>query len=126
MSNEKLDILIEGVNELRLVVHALMDRQDELDAKMDALTMEVHQLKADVAELKQDVAVLKQDVAELKQDVAVLKQDVAVLKQDVAMLKQDVAELKEGQDRHERILETLALRALEWNNFRLDFIRKSS
>ncbi|MED1782748.1 hypothetical protein P4V43_13080 [Brevibacillus fortis] len=91
MSNEKLDILIEGMNELRLVAHALMDRQDELDAKMEALTMEVHQLKNDVAELKQDVA-----------------------------------ELKEGQDRHERILETLALRALEWNNFRRDFIRKSS
>ncbi|ATF11433.1 hypothetical protein HPY28_11985 [Brevibacillus sp. HB1.2] len=91
MSNEKLDILIEGMNELRLVSHALMDRQDELDAKMEALTMDVHQLKNDVAELKQDVA-----------------------------------ELKEGQDRHERILETLALRALEWNNFRRDFIRKSS
>ncbi|MCC8434420.1 hypothetical protein HP567_007630 [Brevibacillus sp. M2.1A] len=91
MSNEKLDILIEGMNELRLVAHALMDRQDEFDTKMEALTMHVHQLKADVAELKQDVA-----------------------------------ELKEGQDRHERILETLALRALEWNNFRLDFIRKSS
>ncbi|MGG4452668.1 hypothetical protein [Brevibacillus porteri] len=91
MSNEKLDILIEGMNELRLVAHALMDRQDELDAKIDALTMDVHLLKAEVAELKQDVA-----------------------------------ELKEGQDRHERILETLALRALEWNNFRLDFIRKSS
>ncbi|MED1797263.1 hypothetical protein [Brevibacillus porteri] len=98
MSNEKLDILIEGMNELRLVAHALMDRQDELDAKMEALTMDVHQLKNDVAELKQDVAALKQDVAELK----------------------------EGQDRHERILETLALRALEWNNFRRDFIRKSS
>lgn len=91
MSNEKLDILIEGMNELRSVAHALMDRQDELDAKMEALTLDVHQLKADVAELKQDVA-----------------------------------ELKEGQDRHERILETLALRALEWNNFRLDFLRKSS
>ncbi|MGG4461822.1 hypothetical protein ABEX29_26305 [Brevibacillus porteri] len=91
MSNEKLDILIEGMNELRLVAHALMDRQDELDAKMEVLTMDVHQLKNDVAELKQDVA-----------------------------------ELKEGQDRHERILETLALRALEWNNFRRDFIRKSS
>lgn len=91
MSNEKLDILVEGMNELRLIAHALIDRHDELDAKMEALTMDVHQLKAGVAELKQDVV-----------------------------------ELKEGQDRHERILETLALRALEWNNFRLDFIRKSS
>lgn len=114
---QKLDFLMEGMNELRLYTRALLDRQDELDAKMDALTLDVHQIKADVAELKHDVAILKEDVA-------ILKHDVAVLKEDVAILKHDVSELKDGQDRHERILETLALRALEWNNFRLDAIRK--
>ncbi|WP_432776173.1 hypothetical protein AAFJ72_04140 [Brevibacillus gelatini] len=138
MSEAKLDQLLEGMNELRLVTRAILDRQDETDAKLEALTLEVHQLKGEVAELKRDVAVLKQDVAELKQDVAVLKQEVAVLKQDVAVLKQEVAELKQdvaqlkqdmaevkdGQDRHERVLETLALRALEWNAFRLDHLRK--
>jgi len=138
MSMDKLDLLLEGMNELRQVTRAILDRQDETDAKLEALTMEVHQLKGEVAELKrdvaelkqevtelkQDVAVLKQDVAELKEDVAVLKQDVAELKEDVAELKQDVADLKDGQDRHERVLETLALRALEWNAYRLDQSRK--
>jgi len=124
MSMDKLDLLLEGMNELRQVTRAILDRQDETDAKLEALTMEVHQLKGEVAELKRDVAVLKQDVAELKQDVAVLKQDVAELKEDVAELKQDVADLKDGQDRHERVLETLALRALEWNAYRLDQSRK--
>ncbi|EJL45902.1 hypothetical protein P4U99_15085 [Brevibacillus agri] len=110
MSEEKIDQLLEGMNELRLVTRAILDRQDETDAKLEALTMEVHQLKGEVAELKHDVAVLKQDVAELKQDVA--------------LLKQDMADVKDGQDRHERVLETLALRALEWNAFRLDQLRK--
>ena len=103
MSMDKLDLLLEGMNELRQVTRAILDRQDETDAKLEALTMEVHQLKGEVAELKQDVAELKQDVAELKQDVA---------------------DLKDGQDRHERVLETLALRALEWNAYRLDQSRK--
>jgi len=110
MSMDKLDLLLEGMNELRQVTRAILDRQDETDAKLEALTMEVHQLKGEVAELKRDVAELKQEVTELKQDVAVLKQDVA--------------DLKDGQDRHERVLETLALRALEWNAYRLDQSRK--
>lgn len=110
MSEEKLDQLLEGMNELRLITRALVDRQDETDAKLDALTMEVHQLKG--------------DVSELKQDVAELKQDVAVLKQGVAQLQKNMDEVKDGQDRHERVLETLALRALEWNAFRLDHLRK--
>ncbi|KZE46231.1 hypothetical protein AV540_01075 [Brevibacillus parabrevis] len=103
MSEEKLDQILEGMNELRLVTRALLDRQDETDAKLEALTMEVHQLKGEVAELKQDVAVLKQGVAQLQKDMD---------------------EVKDGQDRHERVLETLALRALEWNAFRLDHLRK--
>ncbi|MGV2719982.1 UNVERIFIED_CONTAM: hypothetical protein PO554_26320 [Klebsiella pneumoniae] len=86
MSEEKIDQLLEGMNELRLVTRAILDRQDETDAKLEALTMEAHQLKGEVAELKHDVAVLKQDVAELKQDVA--------------LLKQDMADVKDGQDRH--------------------------
>ncbi|MGG1664226.1 hypothetical protein [Brevibacillus sp. NRS-1366] len=96
MSMDKLDLLLEGMNELRQVTRAILDRQDETDAKLDALTMEVHQLKGEVAELKRDVA----------------------------ELKQDVADLKDGQDRHERVLETLALRALEWNAYRLDQSRR--
>ncbi|GED67788.1 hypothetical protein BRE01_14900 [Brevibacillus reuszeri] len=132
MSVDKLDLLLEGMNELRQVTRAILDRQDENDAKLDALTMEVHvlkgdvaQLKVDVAELKEDVAQLKVDVAELKEDVAQLKIDVTELKEGVAQLKIDFAELKDGQNRHERVLETLALRALEWNAYRLDHSRRS-
>ena len=118
MSTEKLDLLLEGMNELRQVSRTNLDRLDENDAKLEALTMEVHVLKGDVAQLKVDVA-------ELKEDVAQLKVDVAELKEDIAQLKVDVAELKDGQNRHERVLETLALRALECNAFRLDQSRRT-
>jgi chromosome segregation ATPase len=132
--SDQTELLLTSIKELQQLTRAILDRQDETDAKLEALAMDVHyikgevtamkqdiaELKQDVAVLKQDVAVLKQDVAVLKQDVAVLKQDVAVLKQDVAVLKQDVSDLKLGQQRHERILETLTLRYLELEIHRRD------
>jgi archaellum component FlaC len=110
MSADKLDLILDGIGELRQITRALVARQDEMDAKLDALAMDVHLMKNEVAGLKLEVAELKQEVAELKQDVTTLKQDFA--------------ELKDGQERHERILETLALRVLEWDTYRRDQSRK--
>ncbi|MDH6352378.1 MULTISPECIES: hypothetical protein [Brevibacillus] len=46
MSEEKLDQLLEGMNELRLVTRALLDRKDKTNAKLDALIKEVLELRA--------------------------------------------------------------------------------
>lgn len=107
--SDKLDMLIESVSEMKQLLTAVYHRQEVTDARLEALSMDVHHMKGDIAELKADVAVLKQDVA-------VLKQDVAVLKQDVAVLKKDTADLKKGQARHESILQTLALRSIEYES----------
>jgi chromosome segregation ATPase len=85
LANDKLDQLVESVKELHHLIRVVLDRQEEFDAKLEAMAMDVHQLKGDVAAIKQDIAVMKGDIAELK----------------------------DGQQRHERILETLALRSLE-------------
>jgi chromosome segregation ATPase len=85
LANDKLDQLVESVKELHHLFRVVLDRQEEFDAKLEAMAMDVHQLKGDVAAIKQDIAVMKGDIAELK----------------------------DGQQRHERILETLALRSLE-------------
>lgn len=103
MADDKLDLLLEGMGELRQITRAILDRQDETDAKLEALAMDVHQLRGEVAGIKENVASLKEDVA---------------------TLKEDVTELKDGQERHERILETLALRALEWDAYRREQARE--
>lgn len=82
---DKVDLILESIGELHQLTRAILDRQEETDAKVEALTMDVHQIKGDVAKLKEDVATLKSDVGLLK----------------------------EGQQRHEKILETLALRSIE-------------
>lgn len=84
--SDKLDAILQSIKELQQVTHAIFDRQEETDAKLEALSMDVHHIKG----------------------------DVATLKEDVAILKTDVAMLKEGQQRHEKILETLALRSIEF------------
>lgn len=91
--SDKLDLILLSIKELQQVTRAIYDRQEEADAKLEALTMDVHHIKG---------------------DVAILKADVAILKADVAILKSDVSLLKDGQERHEKILETLALRSIEY------------
>ncbi len=91
--SDKLEAILQSIKEIQQVTRAIYDRQEETDAKLEALSMDVHHIKGDVAGLKEDVATLKEDVA---------------------ILKTDVALLKEGQQRHEKILETLALRSIEY------------
>jgi septal ring factor EnvC (AmiA/AmiB activator) len=108
------------MDESKEILLAIKHVVEVMDAKITALQdqhnhlhKDVNEIKNDVAVLKEDVAVLKEDVATLKVDVAILKVDVAILKDDVAVLKEDVAELKVGQQRQDRILESLALHSLE-------------
>ncbi len=65
--NEKLNLILEGIGEI----------------------------KDDVRGLKEDVQGLKEDVQGLKEEVQVLKEDVQVLKEDVQTLKEDVQSVKE-------------------------------
>jgi len=70
-------------------------------------------MQDELVHLRKDVNAIKSDVEVLKTDVSILKTDVSILKTDVSILKTDVAELKNGQERQDRILESLALHALE-------------
>ena len=65
--NEKLNLILEGIGEI----------------------------KDDVRGLKEDVQGLKEDVQGLKEDVQGLKEEVQVLKEDVQTLKEDVQSVKE-------------------------------
>ena len=72
--NEKLNLILEGIGEIK---------------------EDVRGLKEDVQGLKENVQVLKEDVQGLKEDVQVLKEDVQGLKEEVQVLKEDVQSVKE-------------------------------
>ena len=92
--DEKMDLLLEGMNVIR---------QDVAELKAD-----VAMLKQEISEVKEDIAELKADVAMLKEDVAVLKVDVTVLKSDVNLLKYDVIGLKENAENLHAEIEKLS------------------
>ncbi|ERI09756.1 hypothetical protein [Aneurinibacillus aneurinilyticus] len=52
--NDKLDLILEGIKELQQITRAIHDRQEETDAKLEALAMEVHKLHGEVASVKED------------------------------------------------------------------------
>ena len=74
--NEKLNLILEGIGEIKEDVRGLKE--------------DVQGLKEDVQGLKENVQVLKEDVQGLKEDVQVLKEDVQVLKEDVQSVKERV------------------------------------
>jgi cell division protein FtsB len=80
------------MDETRVLLNAILERLEIQSAKIDAMQMDIHHIKGDIAELKADLAVLKADVS---------------------MLKADVTDLKNGQERQDKILESLAVRSLE-------------
>ena len=67
--NEKLNLILEGIGEIK---------------------DDVRGLKEDVQGLKEEVQVLKEDVQGLKEEVQVLKEDVQTLKEDVQSVKERV------------------------------------
>ena len=79
--NEKLNLILEGIGEIKEDVRGLKE--------------DVQGLKENVQVLKEDVQGLKEDVQVLKEDVQVLKEDVQGLKEEVQVLKEDVQSVKE-------------------------------
>lgn len=73
----------------------------DMQKKMDLLLDGMFELKADMKEVKEDIKELKADVKVLKADVEVLKTEVKVLKADVEELKTNVANLTRRVDRLE-------------------------
>ncbi len=68
---DKLDLILEQLKELKLITSAVINRVDESDAKIDALSMDLHKVVG------------------------------------------QVTAIQESQERHERLLEKLALRSIE-------------
>ncbi|WP_164684920.1 hypothetical protein [Brevibacillus reuszeri] len=53
MSTEKLNLLLEGMNELRQVTRTILDRLDSMNQKLDNLIIDVQLIRDDIAAIKQ-------------------------------------------------------------------------
>ncbi len=91
--NEKLDLILSTITELKTDVSELKTDITELKSDFTVLKADFTELKTDVTELKADVTELKSDVTELKSDVTELKSDVTELKSNVSVLNGKVYDL---------------------------------
>ncbi|WP_127580307.1 hypothetical protein [Paenibacillus koleovorans] len=66
---EQLDLIMIQLKELTQIVTAVRDRQDETDAKLEALAMDVHALRGDMTQVQQDLSEVKQDAAGFREEM---------------------------------------------------------
>ncbi|MEK4513100.1 hypothetical protein [Paenibacillus sp. FSL K6-2524] len=92
MSEQKLDLILGEIGKIENELSSINKR---LDSHEDLITQLIGVVKA------------------TNEMITVIQTDVSVLKKDVSVLKDDVTESKSGQNRQDRILETLALHSLE-------------
>jgi peptidoglycan hydrolase CwlO-like protein len=64
----------------------------------------------------------KQDIME--SDIKEIKGDIVTIKGDINAMKGDISSLKEGQDRQDRILESVTMKSFEHDTYIRDFKRK--
>jgi len=73
------------MDETKAMLNAILENQQMTNAKLEAMQMDIHHMKGDIVKLQQDMTIVKQDISDIKS----------------------------GQERQDRILESLALRSLE-------------
>jgi peptidoglycan hydrolase CwlO-like protein len=78
--------------------------------------------KLDTMNGKQDIMDSKQDAME--SDIKEMKGDIKEIKGDINAMKSDISSLKEGQDRQDRILESVTMKSFEHDTYIRDFKRK--
>ncbi|MEK3935032.1 hypothetical protein MKY41_06885 [Sporosarcina sp. FSL W7-1349] len=138
---EALQPIREDIQVMKGDIQVMKGDIQSMKEDIQSMKDDIKSLKKDVEILKSDVCTLKNDVETLKSDVGTLKSDIETLKSGQAELndivrvirdRQDetdaklesmhmdlhkvigeTAALKQGQERQDKILESLALRSLE-------------
>ncbi|MCM3699991.1 hypothetical protein [Paenibacillus macerans] len=81
---DDIQLLKTGQEELRLITSAIRDRQEETDAKLEALSMDVKYMHGDLVRIEQK---LDENESELRGDVRFLNHRIADLEMEVEKLK---------------------------------------
>lgn len=81
----KLDLILqklETLDELKEIVVALRDHQEETDAKLENLTMDVHKMHGDVTSIKEQLSELQSEVEFTYQKTAKNEMELFKIKRD--------------------------------------------
>ena len=135
---QKIDLIFSQLSELNQISRAIRDRQDESDAKMESMAMDLNRVVGDVvairdrqdqSDAKIESMAIRMDSMGIKMESMGIKMESMVIKLDSMALDLnrvvgDISSLKDGQERQDRILESLAVKTLEQDSYIRDFKRK--
>ncbi|AVD55934.1 MAG: hypothetical protein SOH59_07805 [Heyndrickxia faecalis] len=80
--NNKFEVLESGQKELGQIVRTIRDRQEETDAKIDALSMDVHHVHGEIAGVKEEIKDLRNGVIFVNRKVADAEFEINMMKQN--------------------------------------------
>ena len=81
---EELQSLKAGQSELQQITRAIRDRQDESDAKLEALSMDVNKIHGNTVRIEQK---LDDNINDVRGDIRYLSHRVVALEMEVDKLK---------------------------------------
>ncbi|GIO84595.1 hypothetical protein J25TS5_15270 [Paenibacillus faecis] len=91
MDEQKLDLILQkleslesGQVELQQITRAIRDRQEETDAKLEALTMDGNKIQGNTVRIEQK---LDENLSDVRGDVRYLSHRVVALEMEVDKLK---------------------------------------
>ena len=74
--NEKLDLLLEGMRDVKADMHGLRTEMQEVKADVQVLKTEMQEVKADVQVLKTEIQDMKQRTTNIENNVTAIKLDI--------------------------------------------------
>jgi len=79
---QRLEVMGSGQKELGQIVRTIRDRQEETDAKIDALSMDVHHVHGEIAGVKEEIKDLRNGVIFVNRKVADAEFEINMMKQN--------------------------------------------
>ncbi|OAB34166.1 hypothetical protein [Paenibacillus glacialis] len=82
--NTRIGSLESGQSELHQITSAIRDRQEETDAKLEALSMDVNKIQGNTVRIEEKI---NEDLVDIHGDVRFLSHRIVALEMDVDKLK---------------------------------------
>lgn len=103
MSDKIPSQILEKLQSMENEQRSMSEKLQSMENEQRSMSKEVRSIKADTS----DIPLIRRAVLETHNDLKELSNSTA------EAIKTDVSELKKGQQRHDKVLESLAVRSLE-------------
>ena len=94
------------MDETHELLRAILHRLEIQGAQLDQILIKMDYMQGDINSIKENITLMKKDIISMKKDIAATQKEVFSIKTGIKFFN-------EGQERQDRILESLSARSLE-------------